>query len=189
MKTLWIDRPIAYDGSQLRSLFAYLEHRVLGDSIVAFEGPCDVSFEHMIDGEDLLARSSIASARMAHFIVEKFHAPLLAGVALQRLLASHCLDLVRETASPEVPRERLRRDGDDVFWDDRKFSVSIATASPVSCLIHFAVNVTNEGTPVKTCSLADFGLIAKPFAESLMARFAREAASMEEATCKVRWAK
>ena len=189
MKTLWIDRSIAYDGSQLRSLYAYLEHRVLGDSIIAFEGPCDVAFEHMIDGEDLLERSAIRGGRMLHFLVEKFHASLLAGVALQRLLAALALDVLREAARSDVARSEMRREGDDVFWREAKFSVSIATVSPISTLIHFAVNVTNAGTPVATCSLVDdFGLTAPAFAEALLARFADEVRSIDEATTKVRCA-
>ena len=185
MKTLFIDKRISYDGSQLRSLYAYLEHGVLGDSIVAFVGPCRVDFEHMIDGEDLLAKSAIMGDEMAHFIVEKFHVSLLAGVALQRLLASLCLELLREGA----PGAGLRRDGDDVFSGDRKLSISIATQTPVSTLIHFAANVVNDGTPVPTCCVREFGWEPEAFARELMARFQREDASIEEATRKVRWAK
>ena len=189
MKTVWSDKPLKYDGSQLRSLYGYLEHGALGDSIVAFEGPCDVSFEHMLDGEDLLARSLIAGDCMVHFIVEKFHVSLIAGVALHRLLASLCLELLRERAGHAIDRSLLRRDGDDVFFGERKFSVSVATATPVSVLIHFAVNSVNSGTPVPTCSLEDFTLAPASFAAELSARFAAEISSIEEACCKVRWAR
>ena len=72
MQQAWIEKPIHYDGSQLRSLFCYQNCRVMGDSIVAWCGPCDVSPEHMIDGEDKFAGQKICGHNMLHFIIEKF---------------------------------------------------------------------------------------------------------------------
>lgn len=197
MKTLFIEKESAYDGSQLHSLFAYLGHGVLGDSIVSWIGPCDIPFEHMIDGEDLREASAIRGARMLHFIVERFVPDLFAAVALQRLLAAIAMDLLRELIESqarsedgqEIGRHHIVRDGDDIFIDGRKLSISIATVSPVSALVHFAVNCVNDGTPVPTAALADFGLAPPEFARDLMARFAREVVTIHEATCKVRWAK
>ncbi len=189
MKTTYLDKTFAYDGTQLRSLFNYLENGVLGDSVVAWCGPCDISFEHMVDGEDVLAQSPIRGSSMLHFIVERFVPDLYSAVALQRLLASLAADFLHERlqADRHPSAVLVRRDGDDVYVSDRKFSISIATVSPVSALIHFAVNIRNEGTPVPTVALADFSIDAKPFALELMTRFAREATTIHEATCKVRW--
>lgn len=187
MKTKLIEKEFPYDGTQLRSLFAYLEHGLQGDSIVSWIGPCSIPFEHMVDGEDVLAKSPIRGARMLHFIVEIFHIQLFGAVALQRLFASICLDLLRE----RVPAlaSRMRRDGDDLFVGDGKLSISIATVSPVSALIHFALNITNEDTPVKTAALGDLGIDPKSFALEVMSRFEREVAGIKEATVKVRWVK
>src|SRR5258708_7976068 len=102
----------------------------------------------MVDGEDKLAKSEIRSASMLHFIVEKFATPLFPAVLMQRLLASLCFDAIRECV-PALAHE-FTRDGDDIFWQDRKLSISIATVSPVSALVHFAVNISNINTPVKT---------------------------------------
>ncbi len=187
MKTKFIEQESAYDGGQLHSLFAYLEHGVLGDSAVAWIGPCEIPFDHMVDGEDLRDRSAIRGDRMVHVIVEVFAASLLAGVALQRLLASLAADLLRESLTEARARDAVRRDGDDIYVFDRKLSISIATASPVSTLIHFAVNVVNEGTPVPTAALEEWGIDPGPFALELLRRFAREADSAREATMKVKW--
>jgi hypothetical protein len=191
LQTKFLAQEFAYDGTQLRSLFAYLEHRVQGDSVVSWVGPCSISFDHMVDGEDVLAGASIAGSRMVHFIVELFHQPLFAAVAVQRLFASIVLDLVREQVRDPKLAASLRRDGDDIYFNagsgEGKFSISIATVSPVSSLIHFAVNISNKGTPVKTASLEDLGLDAQAFAESAMARLANEIESVKEATVKVRW--
>ncbi len=186
MKSTFVEREFSYDGTQLRSLFGYLEHGVLGDSVVAWIGPCSISFEHMVDGEDLLAQSPIAGSRMVHFIIEKFHLPLFAGVTLQRLLTSICLEYLREKVTPNQAAQ-LRRAGDDLFFGDGKLSISIATLSPVSTLIHFAINCSNAGTPVKTACLADLQIEPKEFACEIVLRLTREVASIDEATMKVKW--
>lgn len=210
MLTKFIDKEFAYDGTQLRSLFAYLDHGLLGDSIVAWVGPCNIDFTHMVDGEDLLAKAEIRGSRMVHFIVEKFQATLPEMVALQRLLAAIVKDVVVAKISSQstdagagpaaagavasgVPRFPVRRDGDDVYVTlpsgEGKLSISIATVSPSSGLVHFAVNVSNEGTPVKTASLEDLRFAAREFADLVLAAFAHECASIKDATMKVKWVK
>lgn len=189
MKSQFLQTEFPYDGTQLRSLFAYLDHGLQGDSMVSWIGPCSVSFDHMVDGEDFLAGSAIAGGRMVHFIVEKFHTPLIAAVALQRLLASICLEVIGEMLDDPQVMADLRREGDDLYFGPGKLSISIATVSPVSALIHFAVNVTNDGTPVRTASLEDLDLDPQEFARKVLKRFTSEVASIEEATVKVRWVK
>lgn len=186
MKTRYLEKAFAYDGTQLRPLFAYLDHGVHGDSMIAWTGPCDVSFAHMIDGEDLREKSAIRGGEMLHFIAEIFDRELFAGVALQRLTASIVADVLRERAAAKLAGVALRRDGDDVFWGDRKFSISIASRSAVSVQVHFAVNVRNEGTPVPTCALEDFGLDARTFGEEILKRVSAEYDSILAATRKVR---
>jgi uncharacterized protein len=183
MKSLWIDKIINYDGSQLRSLYAYLEHGVLGTSIVAWRGSCSIPFENMIDGEDLLDRSEIKSSDMVHFIIEIFHQNLFAGVCAQRLFASVVGDVVNELSDGKI---RLRRSGDDLYKDKNKFSISIASVSNTATLVHFAVNISNKGTPVPTCSLEDFGIDPKRFALQVMDHWTQEFESIEMATMKVR---
>jgi hypothetical protein len=180
-----------YDGTQLRSLYAYLEHGLLGDSMVAWIGPCDVSFQHMVDGEDLRDASAIRGSQMLHFIVEKFEARLPEMVALQRLMSAIAKDLLETSRKT---KGSLRRDGDDLYWksdssatEEGKLSISIATVSPVSGLIHFAINVANQGTPVKTASLEDLGLEPKAFAKALLAKLVSEFDSISSATRKVKW--
>lgn len=189
MKSLWIEQNIKYDGTQLKSLFAYLGQGILGDSVVSWQGSCQIEPEHMIDGEDLLAKAEICGDQMVHFIVEKFDCTLFAAVALQRVMASLALDSLRELSKKTELTSGLYRDGDDIFVGSKKFSISIATQSPVSSLIHFAVNVVNEGTPVETISLSDFEIEPKVYAEKVMAKLTQEVRGVIEATQKVRWVK
>ena len=50
-----------------------------------------------------------------------------------------------------------KREGDDIFVDDRKLSISIASVSLSSSKIHFAFNLEDKGTPddVETIGLYD----------------------------------
>jgi hypothetical protein len=185
LKYKFVPEKLAYDGSQLRSLFGYLDHHILGDSIIAFVGPCDIPFEHMVDGEDLLAKAAIRGREMLHFIIEEFGKNLELAVTRQRLLAC----LVREVLAEKCPAKNFLREGDDIFVDGGKLSISIATVSPVSSLIHFAMNVTNEGTPVKTSSLKDLNLEAPGLAEVVAHRYLKEIEGIHSATQKVKWVK
>jgi hypothetical protein len=194
MKFRFLDAEGKYDGTQLVSLRNYLAHGLLGDSVVAWVGACDVSFDHMVDGEDLLARAEIRGSKMLHFIIEKFDVSLFTAVALQRLLAAVVRDQVKTLSPNTALTESMFREGDDLYAPDggggrRKFSISIATQSPVSSLIHFAVNVSNQGTPVKTMALEDLGIEPGKLAEKVMQAFCAEVTSMQEAAQKVRWVK
>ncbi len=186
MKTHFIDQEMAYDGSQLKPLYAYLQHKVLGDSIVAWIGACDVSFENMVDGEDLIELSPIKGSRMLHFIIEIFHTSLLVGVTAQRLFASVARDYLQTHARSALGGDRLIRDGDDIFWEDKKLSISIASSSAVSTQIHFAMNISTAGTPVKTTSLDELKIEARTAAHDLMNLWEKEFSSIEIATKKVR---
>ena len=186
MKKQFLKTKETYDGRQLDPLKNYLEHGLLGDSVVSWQGPCDVSFSHMIDGEDLRDQSTIEAYEMLHFIVEIFHQSLHAGVLLQRLIGELVCQALREEGKASLAQNLVRR-GDDLYWQDKKLNVSIATASSQSFLIHFGVNITNEGTPVSTCSLNDFGVTdIEHFAKRVMLDLCAEVESQKRATMKVR---
>ena len=189
MEVKWLDKGFPYDGSQLRSLFAYMNEGILGDSVVAWQGPCNVAWDHMVDGEDLRAKSPIAGSKMVHVIVEKFDCSLLAAVAIQRLISAIAKDLLVEKCENQSLAQQLFREGDDLFVGDKKLSISVATLSPVSAMVHFAVNVSNEGTPVSTLSLEDLGISAEAFGKELLTRIQQELKTTVEATRKVNWIK
>jgi hypothetical protein len=186
MQSLFINDKFTYDGAQLKSLFGYLTYGILGNSIISWVGPCKVSFEHMVDGEDLLAKSSIEGAEMLHFIIEVFDRDLFSGVALQRLFSSMIRDYLQVEAQVTLGKHLLERDGDDIFWGEKKLNISIAAKSPVSTMIHLAINCTNKGTPVETCSLEDLKLSPETVAQDVMKKFQREFESILKATQKVR---
>jgi hypothetical protein len=183
MKSMWLEKKLDYDGTQLRPLFNYLQHRLDGPSVLGFRGACQVDFAHMIDGEDLREKSAIAGSDMVHLLIEFYHLNLFSAVAFQRLIADLAASTVYDLTAGKV---RLARSGDDLYLGEAKFSISIATKSAVSELIHFAVNVSQKGTPVKTCALEDFGINPEIFGRTLIAKVAAEFQSCWAATEKVR---
>jgi len=181
IETLFHAAELAYTGRELRSHFALDAFGVAGDSAVAFVGPCRVERADLVDLLDARAGAFIASPRMVHLIVEHFGLALVEAVLRQRLLARLAADLLREGGVPDV---RVR--GNDLYAAGRKASVSVATLSPVSALIHFGVNVRTEGTPVPAWGLAEARIEPESFARSLLGSYARELVDIHRAASKVR---
>lgn len=182
MRTLYHPDQLAYTGAELRSHWIMGRFGLRGDAMVAFRGPCAVALTEMVDLEDVAAGAIIRSAEMLHFIAEHFDHNLQRMVLRQRLF----ICMVREALSalPGVPE--LRRAGDDLYADERKLSVSIATASPVSTLMHVGLNVDPTGAPVPAVGLAEWGVDPGALARELLDHYATELASIAAARCKVR---
>jgi hypothetical protein len=186
-----------YDGSQMESLWAYKTYGLLGDSIIAFQGQCDVPLDHMIDQEDANVNAVIKSPLMLHFIIEHFGSTLEATVLRQRLLAAQIRTMVHKRME-FLPDYEVTRSGDDIYiWTPeakRKLSISIATVSPVSTKIHFAMNIVNadKEAGLPTAALLDYipdfkTTGVEPFARTIMDWYADEMCTVHEATCKVNW--
>ena len=182
MNTHFHDQILAYNGTQLRSHFCYENFHLRGDCMVAFIGSCDVQINHLVDLEDVKNNKHIYSTAMLHFIAEHFSENLSLIIAYQRLL----ICLLHEELSENLPNTVLSRRGDDLYDGIYKLSVSIATKSPVSCLIHVGINISSSGTPLPTKGLQDYNLNPAVFAENILKRYQQEIASMQWARQKVR---
>ena len=123
----------------------------------------------MVDLEDVKAKARIYSDSMLHFIVEH-HNPDLENAILRQLLLT---TIVNEVIIEAKPGRDIRRDGSDLYDDDAKLSISIATVTPLSSLIHFGINISSSNTPVKTRGLQDYGLDPRIVAESVMEKYKR----------------
>lgn len=153
MKTLFIDEEIKYIGSQLSPHWIYKNFKLQGDSIVAFCGECEVKLAEMVDIEDVINNEPIYSKYMLSFISEQFNIGLVEGVLRQRLLIS--------TIKEELEKlgHKILRQGDDLFVNNKKLSVSIATKSVNSVLIHTGINILSENAPIEVSALqSDFGI-------------------------------
>lgn len=146
---------IKYDGSQIAPLWAY-GMGIKGDSIVIFHGSMDVTPENMKDLEDRKEKKAIKGDDLIHIIVERFDSPASMRLAyyMQRMLIVCVKDVLGKHGI------KTSRKGDDLFIDDRKLTVSIASAG-VSCeKVHCGINLTTKGTPeeVKIAALGEFGI-------------------------------
>ncbi len=181
MQWRWLSEEIPYTGRELRSGWIAKVTAIEGDAIVGFIGPCDVPLEHMVDMEDVRRGMPIKAARMLHFLLEDFNTDLARTVLRQRLLVCRTAELLNQATN-----EHVRRDGDDLFVGERKLSVSIATTSPTSALIHLGLNIDPSGAPVPAIGLDELGISAPEAAVQIMKAYVQEIQSIEAAQRKVR---
>ena len=182
MKTKFIEEEIKYVGTQLSPHWIYKNFNIQGDSIVAFIGECEVKLSEMVDIEDVINNEPIYSKKMLSFISEQFGIGLVEGVFRQRLLICIIKELLEEKGINVI------RKGDDLIFKGGKLSVSIATKSITSVLIHTGLNILSEGAPVIASGLeSDMGLLdAKSLAIEIMERYANELSDIKLASTKVR---
>lgn len=174
-----------YDGRQLHHAFAYEMKGILGPTISSFIGEAAVK-EHLVDLEDSLADDFIRSKSMAHFIIEIPGADIREAVVWQRLfihMIASDLKKVFDITS------QLK--GDDILIDGKKLSVSIATLSRFSALIHVGINIdVGEGCPVVAVGLNEFSAFPDEscrfiWVNRIAKRFAEEYTDIVNATYKV----
>ena len=182
MKTGFLEEDTAYTGAQLRSGWIQEVGGLSGDAALAFFGPCDVMPEHMVDRVDLEAGARIASPRMLHIIVEHPGLDLGHITDRQRLLMA----LAGEILNRHLGETLIRREGDDLYLRDRKLSVSVATVSPSSGLIHSGFNVRGEGAPVPAIGLEELAMAPRDFAERLLDAYGKEIEGAAQAAGKVK---
>lgn len=202
-----------YDASQLRSLYCFDTFGEQGDSILGWIAPTEITVEALIDRDDAVNNRPIYADSQVHYVVELFNVNLPFAVMAQRLLNGWMARGARWMKSPEVDCV-VELSGNDVYClfpdhlefqpgEDlaamiragrfhytlpgcRKLSVSIATSSAMSCLIHAGINVTTAGTPVQTASLEMLGIDPVAYAQWVAENFARDYEKVFAATTKVR---
>lgn len=185
MKSKFIKEEICYTGKELSPHWIYKNHNLQGDAIVGFIGECNVNLDHMVDIADVLDNSPIYSKKMLHIILEHFNMQLIEGVVRQRLLINIARDVILSYMSENT---RIKRDGDDLFFEGGKLSVSIATKSITSVLIHLGINIDANGAPVKAAGLeSEMNLKnSQQIAEDIINNYCLEAEQIINASCKVR---
>ncbi len=181
MKILFVTDRIDYTGRELRPHWIMERCGLVGDAAVSFLGSCGVSGEDLVDLEDRALGNTVAGDRMLHFIVELFGIALPGIVFAQRLLCAAAKDAIEAAGGTMI-----RREGDDLFVGTGKLSVSVATVSPVSGLIHLGLNVTKDGVPVEAGCLDDLKIDPAALSEEILTSFAREIGGALEAAKKVR---
>ena len=182
MQTKYFKNEIKYTGTQLAPHWIYKNFKIQGDAIVAFLGECEVKLTEMVDIEDVINNEPIYSKSMLSFITEQFNVNLTEGVFRQRLLICIIKEVLEKRGFKPI------RSGDDIYIDDKKLTVSIATKSLTSILIHTGINIISEGAPVKAIGLKSDLKIdnIENFANEVMNRYSEEIDDIIKATTKVR---
>ena len=147
-----VDEIFEYDGSQINPSWAFQEFGIYGSSVVTWIGPVNITPDNLKDFADV--GLEIKSDNMVNFICEFFdQQPPNMRVAYlrQRLIVMIFREILTEYGV------LTNREGDDIFVDGAKLSISIASVSLSSAKIHFALNIEDKGTPddVKTIGLYD----------------------------------
>ena len=182
MKTQFIEQEIKYEAWQLSPHWIYNNFKIQGDAAVAFIGECEVKLTEMVDIEDVINNEPIYSKSMLSFISEQFNVGLVEGVFRQRLL----ICIIKEAL--EKRGFLITRNGDDLFYDGKKLTVSIATKSVNSILIHTGINIDSAGAPVKASGLSsELGIYdIKEFADEILNNYSEEISDIILASTKVR---
>ena len=182
MKTQLIDKEIKYEGWQLAPHWIYKNFKMQGDATVAFIGECEVKLTEMVDIEDVINNEPIYSKSMLSFISEQFNIGLLEGVFRQRLL----ICIIKEAL--EKRGFKITRNGDDLFFEGKKLTVSIATKSVNSILIHTGINIDSTGAPVKASGLTSELKITdiRELAQEILKNYSEEIDDIVLASTKVR---
>ena len=182
MKTQLLNQEIKYEGWQLSPHWIYKNFKIQGDAMVAFKGECEVKLTEMVDIEDVINNEPIYSKSMLSFISEQFNVGLVEGVFRQRLLICAIKEALERRGIYPV------RGGDDLFVNGKKLTVSIATKSLTSILIHTGINIDSIGAPVKACGLSnDLGITdIDDFALEILKNYSEEIDDIIMASTKVR---
>ncbi len=187
LSTQVLDQNLPYTGPELRPHFLLTQMGMKGSAVLGFIGPCEVKTDSMVDWEDRLASDFIRAKLMLHFLGEFFGITLREGVYLQRIFMAIASQVIAQET-----KKIIIRDGDDLFVDGKKLSVSIVTASPVSMLLHVGINIDSDGAPVSATGLKDLNAAlgeragSARIAELILTAFSEEIRSVEWACAKVR---
>jgi hypothetical protein len=181
VRAKFIKEELNFTGEQFASLFAYDNFNILGDSIIAFIGTCDVSIKEIVDLE--LAKSgkkTFYCPKMLHFLAEHFEVDMEKAILRSLLLLNIIKDYLNETLKQTV----IKRVGTELFADDSRIGFSLASSSPVSSLIYVGVAIfPAEGGK----GLESYGIDPQGFANEVMERYIKETERITQLRCRTRW--
>lgn len=182
MNQLFYEKNIKYTGKELSPHWILSTFKLYGDSIVSFIGEVDVPIDNMVDVEDRINNEPIYAKSMLNFIIEHFDYSIK-EIALAQILF---IQSVKEVFFDDY-NINLKREGDDLFYEGKKLSVSIATKSIVSGLIHTALNIDCTGAPIMASDLNKIGIQdIKTLAKKIMKRYSNNIEKINFAITKVK---
>lgn len=182
MKSLYVREKMEFTGEQLEPHWTYKNFDILGDSILAFVGPCEVEQKYLIGVDHFKKKTQIKSEMMLHFLVEHFDQDLEKAILRQKLLMCILKDKLNHRLGGDV----FQRWGNDIFEQDFKLTVSTVTRTPVSTKIHLGINISSKDVPVKAKGLSDYGIDPDDIAEVVMNQYRLDMRRIQERITRTR---
>jgi len=164
---LFIPDKIFFTGEQLAEHWTAENYEIIGDSIVAFIGPCEISPNFLWDIKHRKKKTPIKSELMLHFLVEHFETDFEKAILRQKLL----IHILKDKLNHRLGGDVLQRWGDDLFDGDAKLTIAAVVKTKVSTKIHVGVNISSKNTPVKTKGLQDYNLDPQEMAQAVMNQY------------------
>ncbi|CAB3288012.1 conserved protein of unknown function [Methanocaldococcus lauensis] len=156
---IFVKDKLNYTGREIESLWAFKNFDVQKDNIVVFRGKMEVTIDNMKDLKDVKREKDIdipiKSEDAINFVIEHFDNIDLKTIYLrQRLLVCITKEIIEDYCNL-----KLRRDGDDLYYNNKKLSVCIACKGIVSSKIHLGINVKSKGAKhIEIIGLEDLGI-------------------------------
>ncbi|MCQ6254134.1 DUF366 family protein [Methanocaldococcus sp.] len=156
---IFVKDKLNYTGREIEPLWAFKTFDVQKDNIVVFRGKMEVPIDNMKDLKDVKREKDIdipiKSEDAINFVIEHFDNIDLKTIYLrQRLLVCITKEIIEDYCNL-----KLRRDGDDLYYNNKKLSVCIACKGIVSSKIHLGINVKSKGAKhIEIIGLKDLGI-------------------------------
>ncbi len=183
MKSLIIREPIEFDASAMRPHWAQEKFDILGDSIVAFHGKCNIPEQDFMDLRKRKKGPCLCAEDMLHFVAEQFQPYLEMAVLRQYLLVLIAGEKLEHRVDPSL---EIIRWHDDLFLDNRKLTVTAVAKTPVSTKIHLGINIDPTGTTQPAVGLAELGIDPFDLAEAIVDQYKLEMQEIREKVWSIR---
>ncbi|MEA2071899.1 MAG: DUF366 family protein [Asgard group archaeon] len=193
IKVLSFDKKYTYDGTQIIPLWALENFDLSGDSMILFRGPMLVKQKEMVDVKDIVREREygdilISGDDCLHFIIEMFdNQPANLKLTYHRL---HLLCFISKEIIEGVLNVKLKKKGTDLYYQNKKLNVGIATCSNNSSKIHWGINIVSTGVPDHVEAIGLFDIDSKTsikkLAKQIATRFKEELTAINNDLYKTR---
>ncbi|MCD6097601.1 DUF366 family protein [bacterium] len=183
MKSLIIREPIEFDISAMRPHWAHERFELLGDSIVAFHGRCNIPEQDFMDLRKRKKGPGLYAKDMLHFVAEQFQPYLEMAVLRQYLLVLIAEEKLEHRVSPNL---KIIRWHDDLFLNNRKLTVTAVAKTPVSTKIHLGINIDPTGATQPAVGLTELGVDPFDLAEAIVDQYKLEMREVREKVWSIR---
>ncbi|MBN2543050.1 DUF366 family protein [bacterium] len=167
---------------EIKPHWALEKFGLVGDSIVAFSGPCNIKPEYFVDIVAAKRGKEIFSKNMLHIVVEHFDTDIEKAILKQMLLIS----IIQEKLENRITERTILRWGDDLFDENCKLTTSAVIKTLISTKIYVGINISSEGTPIKTRGLEDYGIDPFELIEAVINQYRVEIKQLTEKSCRIK---